>query len=1311
MTSRVAPWHSLRTRATAFTLLVFVLGIWAMSAYVSSGMQANMERLLGEQQFSVATAMAQQVDREMTTRMQALRIVAKEMDADLLRSPQTMQALLEQRPLLPLLFNGGAWVAGLDGTAMADVPSSANRVGVNFMDRDYMLATLKEGKEAIGQPVMGKQLKAPVFAMAVPIRHAQGKVIGALVGVTNLEKLSFLDNLSLNPYGKTGGYLLIHPQSRQIITATDPKRIMEMLPAPGINPYVDRNIAGYEGYAVLVNALGEEQLASVKQLPAWDWYILLGLPTAEAFAPIHELQQNLLRATLLLTLLIGALIWWVLRRQFAPLVATSEAMVALADTKQIPAPLPDRHPGEIGQLMAAFNQIVQTWTQREAALTNSQQNLAITLNSIGDAVISTDVTGLIARMNPVAERLTGWPLADALGRPLTEVFRIISAETRLPSVNTVQLVMERGAVVGLTNHTTLLARDGHEYQIAYSAAPIRDATNAIVGVVLVFSDVTEKYRVEEALRAAKDHLQTTLNAIPDLLFEVDANGRVLSYHAHRSILLAAPPEVFMGKYFADVLPPAATEVCMNALREAATKGWSTGATYTLPLPQGETWFELSVALMPIVAGEIPHFILLARNITERSRAELARKESEDRFRLLWETCPNAIVLTDRNSIIRYANPTLQQVFGHAPAELIGNSLALLQPQHLAAGHMKGMRRHLETGQRSMDWRAVETIGRHKDGREFPVEIAFSSMEIGGELMFAGFMRDITERKKFEENLRESEMRHRSMFENNPQPMWVFDTETLAFLSVNDAAVTSYGYSREEFSRLTLRDIRAAEDLAMLDAWVKSDISKGTSNAGVWTHQRKDGSKIQVEINSHAIDFQGRSAELMMANDITEQLKSQVKVQHLAYHDNLTGLPNRTQFLDIANKTLRESASGGHLSAAILFDLDNFKSINDHWGHRVGDELLKQVALRVQQCIPPGAFLARLGGDEFIILITDAGRDQAGASVAAQEMCSKIIVALAQSFAIEQRKHFTSASLGIALFGGSDMKVDELLSRADCAMYSAKAEGRNTFRFFDGQLQAQLEAQSELERELRECVHNNELFLVYQPQVDRLGRVVGCEALVRWTHPQRGMVSPAQFIPAAENSGFILQIGQWVLHTACLALAQWQLEPATAGLTVAVNVSAKQFHHPDFVSQVLSELELSGANPALLKLELTESLLAQDVDGIVKKMNTLKAKGVTFSLDDFGTGYSSLAYLKRLPLDQLKIDQGFVQDILLDASDAAIVRTVIALGDKLGINVIAEGVETQAQREFLESNGCYSYQGYFFSRPLKKEDFETFCART
>lgn len=444
-------------------------------------------------------------------------------------------------------------------------------------------------------------------------------------------------------------------------------------------------------------------------------------------------------------------------------------------------------------------------------------------------------------------------------------------------------------------------------------------------------------------------------------------------------------------------------------------------------------------------------------------------------------------------------------------------------------------------------------------------------------------------------------------------------------------------------------------------------------------------------------------------DITQRKNTEAQVHHLAFHDSLTGLPNRMQFLNFANGVLRSKKPTGQLNAGILLDLDNFKSINDHWGHRSGDELLKQVALRIQQCLPQGSFIARLGGDEFIVVATDLGPDRATASVVAQDLCNKIIQTLAKGFLIEQREHFTSASLGIALFGEAGMTVDELLSRADSAMYSAKANGRNAFCFFDGELQAQLAAQSELEGELRQSIQNNELHLAYQPQVDQLGHIVGAEALLRWSHPLRGLVSPAQFIPVAESSGVIIQIGQWVMHTACLALAAWQSNPSTAGLPVAVNVSARQFHHPDFVNQVLFELETSGANPELLKLELTESLLAQDLSGIVQKMNALKSRGVTFSLDDFGTGYSSLAYLKRLPLDQLKIDQGFVRDVLVDASDAAIVRTVIALGDRLGLNVIAEGVETQEQREFLESNGCNAYQGYLFSRPLRESDFEIFCS--
>ena len=617
-------WQSLRTRATAFTLGVFVLGIWAMSFFVSRSLQADMERLLGEQQFSVVTAMAQHVDRELVDRLQALQTVAKEMDADLLRSPPALQARLEQRPLLQLLFNSGAWVAGLDGTAIADVPRSAQRLGINYADRDFIVAALREGQPSIGRPVMGTELKAPVFGMAVPVRDAQGKVIGALVGATNLGQPNFLDTVTQSTYGKTGGFFIVALQHRLIVTATDKTRVMQALPPPGINAAIDRLVQGHEGHSVLVNAVGASVLSSSKRVPVANWAVSASLPTAEAFAPLHDLQQRLLWATLLLTLLAGALIWWVLRRQLAPLVATAQAMVALADARQSPTPLPARHPGEIGQLVAGFNRIVQTWTQREAALKDSQQNLAITLHSIGDAVIAADAAGLITRMNPAAERLTGWPLADALGLPLTEVFRIISAKTRLPAPNPVELVMERGEVVGLANHTTLLARDGHEHQIADSAAPIRNAADEIVGVVLVFSDVTEKYRAEEAVRAQKTMLERTESIAHIGSFEWDVDSNTVTWSPEMFRIFGRDPALgtpnLQGQ--AELYTPQSTQ----ALFDVVSKAVADGTPYELELmsvqPDGAQrpcW----VRGFPQhdASGRVVRIAGLVQDITARKQAE------------------------------------------------------------------------------------------------------------------------------------------------------------------------------------------------------------------------------------------------------------------------------------------------------------------------------------------------------------------------------------------------------------------------------------------------------------------------------------------------------------------------------------------------------------------------------------------------------------------------------------------------------------------------------------------------------------------
>jgi diguanylate cyclase (GGDEF)-like protein len=384
---------------------------------------------------------------------------------------------------------------------------------------------------------------------------------------------------------------------------------------------------------------------------------------------------------------------------------------------------------------------------------------------------------------------------------------------------------------------------------------------------------------------------------------------------------------------------------------------------------------------------------------------------------------------------------------------------------------------------------------------------------------------------------------------------------------------------------------------------------------------------------------------------------------------------------------------------LFIDLDNFKILNDTLGHHMGDELLKQVAERLRKCVRTVDTVARLGGDEFVVMLEDIGEVPAEAAALAEGIGRKVLTALNQEYELGGQRHHSSPSIGITLMFQHLHTLDELLKRADLAMYQAKAAGRNTLRFFDPEMQAAATARAVMEKDLRLALENSAFALYYQPVVDERSRVTGVEALLRWVHPLRGLISPAEFIPVAEQSGLILDLGQWVLQVACAQLVTWSAQPATADLTMAVNVSARQFRHPDFCIQILDTLRSSGANPCCLKLELTESLLLSDIEDAVRKMGELRAIGVGFSLDDFGTGYSSLSYLKRLPLDQLKIDQSFVRDVLVDPNDAAIARTILNLAQSLDLGVVAEGVETEGQRQFLLENGCKSFQGYLFGRPV------------
>jgi len=440
-------------------------------------------------------------------------------------------------------------------------------------------------------------------------------------------------------------------------------------------------------------------------------------------------------------------------------------------------------------------------------------------------------------------------------------------------------------------------------------------------------------------------------------------------------------------------------------------------------------------------------------------------------------------------------------------------------------------------------------------------------------------------------------------------------------------------------------------------------------------------------------------------DLTERNKAEEVIHNLAFYDPLTNLPNRRLLMDRLHQAIASSTRNQQHGAILFLDLDHFKNLNDTQGHDIGDLLLVEVTQRLQGCVREGDTVARFGGDEFVLILEGLSAEKTEAAAQAELIGGKIRVRLGQPCEFDALEYHCSASIGINLFIDHPGSADELLKQADVAMYQAKQAGRNAIRFFDPAMQAVLDARGKMEVALRGALSKQQFRLHYQVQVDAALRPIGAEALLRWEHPDLGMVAPAQFIPLAEENGLILPIGLWVLETACEQLRLWQSDPLFGKLDVAVNVSMNQFRHDDFVAQVKAALGKSGVNPKRLKLELTESLILNNVEDSISKMQQLQSIGVDFSMDDFGTGYSSLSYLKRLPLDQIKIDQSFVRDISTDANDAAIVQTIIAMAATLGLKVMAEGVETEAQRKFLELYGCHEFQGHLFSEAIPVEQFE------
>ena len=733
--------------------------------------------------------------------------------------------------------------------------------------------------------------------------------------------------------------------------------------------------------------------------------------------------------------------------------------------------------------------------------------------------------------------------------------------------------------------------------------------------------------------------------------------------------------------------------------------------------------EQFAALSPAQAQRTLHDLQVHQVELEMQNEELRRKqveldESLARYVNFYDLAPVGYCTVTEEGLIRESNLTTSTLLNVPRSELLKQSITRFIFNDDQDSYYKHRRKLIDAdGPLSVELRLLK-----RDGAPFWAHLEVAKVkegEGGSEMRLV--IKDITERKNVEECLRASEAQYRSLAEWTPESIIIHGEGKMLF--VNPAAIKMLGATCA--SDLVGKPIL---DLIHPDfrKIVSQRLDKNAKPGGKSPMQeqklfKRDGSVIDVEVQGMRVNFNGKPAVHAAMRDITERKHSEELVRQLAYYDPLTGLVNRLLFNNQVTQATLASKRTGHHGALLLLDLDNFKSINDTYGHGAGDLLLIEVARRLKSCVREVDAVGRLGGDEFVVLLKDLAQDEVTAKAQAVVLAEKIRGLLGAPYVLtlaadadrapQVIEHHCTASLGVALFLGTGVSREDCIKRADIAMYRAKNSGRNTVCFFNSLMQVEQTNNVIFEEDMRKAVFDKQFRLYYQAQVKSKSEVTGVEALLRWQHPTRGWVSPAELIATAEKTGLILPLGLWVLETACTQLAVWANQAATANLTMAVNVTARQFQQGDFVEQVIAVLERTGANPLLLKLELTESVLVTDVESVIVKMNLLKAKGISFSLDDFGTGYSSLSDLKRLPLSQLKIAQELVRDILIDPNDMGIARMVIALADSMGLTAIAEGVETEAQRDFLEMLGCTPYQGFLFCSPVPIEAFEAFMKAT
>jgi len=910
-------------------------------------------------------------------------------------------------------------------------------------------------------------------------------------------------------------------------------------------------------------------------------------------------------------------------------------------------------------------------------------------------ILLLDAQGNIQYVNPYFEHLTGYRLDEIKGNNWFSTFLPPRDQERIRA-------LFRSAIhdLPIRNHVNpIITASGEEREIEWHGQAMRDMRGNITSLVSIGQDITARKQAEEALNLSEQRLQLAVQSAHIGIYDHDHISDTLYWSAElRDMFGIGPDEMVTIERFMERVHTEDRDRVAEAINHAhSPEGDGSIDIEFRIIGRSDEIRWLNARSQTMFEGEglerhTGRTIGVISDISQRKRDQRALQM----MKFSIDHMGDKVTWINSEAKVLYANIAACSSLGYTHEEMLRMRVPDFDPDFPTEAwpdHWDALKKHGSF--------TFESRHRTKDGRIYPVEVSINYMRFEDEEYNCGYARDISKRKQMEEELRIAA----TTFDS--QDAILITDRDANILRANQAFQDMSGYDADELIGKNPRIIKSERH----DADFFQTIQSALLNSGKWSGEiwacRKNGEDYPTAVTITAVydDHQQVSNYVSVARDISAIKKTEQEIHQLAFYDHLTQLPNRRLLLERLQRTIAASARHGWHGALIFLDLDHFKTINDTQGHVMGDRLLIEAARRLLTCVREIDSVARLGGDEFVVVLEELSTQAQEAAAQTEMIVEKIRDELSKPYDLNNYDYISTASFGVNLFRGHQESVEDLLKHADIAMYQAKTSGRNVMRFYDPAMQTAIEARADLEDELRQALAKQQFCLHYQIQVDKQRRPLGAEVLLRWEHPKRGLVSPAEFIIITEETGLIIPIGLWVLHTACRQLKAWQHNALTRDLTLAVNVSAKQFRQNDFVAQVKRILLESGAQASHLKLELTESTVLENVEDTISKMRELKRLGVSFSMDDFGTGYSSLQYLKRLPLDQIKIDQSFVRDITFDPNDDAIVQTIIAMTEALGLSVIAEGVETETQHAFLERHDCHAFQGYLFGKPLPLAQFE------